>query len=86
LNIELQRLWLATSKTVLFITHGITEAVFLSDRVVVMSANPGRVIEEVHIDIPRPRSLDVRETPAFGVYSKHIRRLFESMGLLRNQP
>ena len=86
LNIELQRLWLATNKTVLFITHGITEAVFLSDRVVVMSANPGRVVEEVPIDIPRPRSLDVRETPAFGTYSKHIRRLFESMGLLRNQP
>jgi NitT/TauT family transport system ATP-binding protein len=86
LNIELQRLWLATGKTVLFITHGITEAVFLSDRVVVMSANPGRVVEEVRIDIPRPRSLDVRETPAFGVYSKHIRRLFESMGLLRSQP
>ncbi|HEY7382201.1 MAG TPA: ABC transporter ATP-binding protein [Beijerinckiaceae bacterium] len=86
LNIELQRLWLATNKTVLFITHGITEAVFLSDRVVVMSANPGRVVEEVAIDLPRPRSLDVRETPAFGIYAKHIRRLFESMGLLRSEP
>jgi NitT/TauT family transport system ATP-binding protein len=86
LNLELQRLWLSTHKTVLFITHGITEAVFLSDRVIVMASNPGRIIESVDVDLPRPRSLDVRETPDFGNYAKHIRRLFESMGFLRGQP
>jgi NitT/TauT family transport system ATP-binding protein len=83
LNLELQRLWLATKKTVLFITHSISEAVFLSDRVVVMGSNPGRVLEVIPIDLPRPRTLDSRETADFGRYAKHIRRLFESLGFLK---
>lgn len=86
LNLELQRIWLATDKTVLFITHGITEAVFLSDRVVVMAAEPGRIVEVIDIDLPRPRSLDMRETPEFGRYSKRIRTIFETMGFLRGRP
>jgi NitT/TauT family transport system ATP-binding protein len=86
LNLELQRLWLTTGKTVLFITHGITEAVFLSDRVVVMAAEPGRIVETIDIDLPRPRSLDMRETPEFGRFSKRIRTLFEQMGFLRGRP
>jgi NitT/TauT family transport system ATP-binding protein len=86
LNLELQRIWLATDKTVLFITHGITEAVFLSDRVVVMAAEPGRIVEVIDIDLPRPRSLDMRETPEFGRYSKRIRTIFEEMGFLRGRP
>ena len=60
LNLELQRLWMSTHKTVLFITHSIGEAVLLSDRVVVMAANPGRILETITIDLPRPRSLDTR--------------------------
>ena len=85
LNLELQRLWLATQKTVLFITHSIGEAVLLSDRVVVMAANPGRIIETIAIDLPRPRTLDSRETPEFGRYAKHIRGLFEELGVLKGK-
>ena len=83
LNLELQALWMKTGKTVLFITHSISEAVLLSDQVVVMAANPGRILEIIPIDLPRPRSLDIRETPEFGRYAKHIRRLFEGLGLLK---
>jgi NitT/TauT family transport system ATP-binding protein len=86
LNLELQRIWLQTHKTVLFITHGISEAVFLSDKVVVMGTNPGRIVETFTIDLPRPRTLDMRETPEFGVYAKHIRHIFQDMGFLRGQP
>ena len=85
LNLELQRLWLATKKTVLFITHSISEAVLLSDRVVVMAANPGRIIETVPIDLPRPRTLDSRETPEFGHYARSIRKRFEALGVLRGK-
>jgi NitT/TauT family transport system ATP-binding protein len=86
LNLELQRVWMQTHKSVLFITHGITEAIFLSDRVVVMAANPGRILETIDIDLPRPRTLDMRETPEFGRYAKHIRRLFENLGVLKGRP
>lgn len=85
LNLELQRLWLATQKTVIFITHGISEAVFLSDRVVVMGINPGHVVEVIDIDLPRPRTLDMRETPEFGVYARRIRGIFQEMGFLRGR-
>lgn len=83
LNLELQRLWLTTKKTVLFITHSIGEAVLLSDRVVVMAANPGRIIETIPIDLKRPRTLDSRETPEFGKYARRIRQLFEELGVLK---
>jgi NitT/TauT family transport system ATP-binding protein len=85
LNLELQRLWLASKKTVMFITHSISEAVLLSDRVVVMASNPGRIIETVAIDLPRPRTLDSRETPEFGQYAKSIRKRFEALGILRGK-
>ena len=83
LNLELQRIWVADAKTVLFITHSIVEAVFLSDRVLVMSRNPGRILDTIEIALPRPRPLSIRETPEFGVYVAHIRRLFEGMGMLK---
>jgi NitT/TauT family transport system ATP-binding protein len=73
-----------SGKTILFITHSISEAVLLSDQVVVMGSNPGRILETISIDLPRPRNLDLRETPEFGRYAKHIRRLFESLGLLKS--
>jgi NitT/TauT family transport system ATP-binding protein len=85
LNLELQRLWMTSKKTVLFITHSISEAVLLSDRVVVMAANPGRIIDTIRIDLSRPRTLDTRETPEFGRYAKHIRKLFEKLGVLKNR-
>ncbi|BCH33291.1 ABC transporter ATP-binding protein [Mesorhizobium sp. L-8-10] len=83
LNIELARLWQETRKTVLFITHSIAEAVFLSDRIVVMSRNPGRVVEIIDVDLPRPRSLAVRETQAFSSYTTRIRQLFTKLGVLQ---
>lgn len=83
LNVELERLWFETRKTVIFITHGIDEAVYLGDRVVVMARNPGRIAEIVKIDIPRPRPLSIRQTEEFGKYVHHIRHLFASMGVAK---
>ncbi len=70
-------------KSVLFVTHSISEAIFLSDRVVVMSARPGRVAATIPIDLGRERHLDLREEPEFARYARQIRELFQSMGLLR---
>jgi NitT/TauT family transport system ATP-binding protein len=83
LNLELQRVWLADAKTVLFVTHSIPEAVFLSDRIIVMSRSPGRIVEIVTVDLPRPRALAIRETPEFIRYVAHIRGIFEDLGMLR---
>ncbi len=83
LNLELQRIWMADAKTVMFITHSIVESVFLSDRVAVMTFTPGRILEMIDIDLPRPRDLDVRETAEFGRYVTHIRDLFKQMGLFK---
>lgn len=85
LNLEMQRIWMAAAKTVMFITHSISEAVFLSDRVAVMSQTPGRILELIEVDLPRPRRLDIRETPEFGRYTSHIRKIFEGMGMLRQE-
>jgi NitT/TauT family transport system ATP-binding protein len=81
LNIELQRTWLRTGKTVLFVTHSIAEAIFLSDRVVVMASRPGRIVEVIDVDFPRPRTLDLREEPEFGRLTRHIRQIFEDNGV-----
>ena len=81
LNAELQKTWLKTRKTVVFITHSITEAVFLADRVVIMSKNPGRIEKIIKIDLPRPRLLDVRETPVFAEYVVEIRECFRVLGI-----
>jgi len=85
LNLELQRMWLETRKTVLFITHSITEAVYLSDRVVIMSRNPGEVVETIEIDLPRPRSLSIRETANFGKYTARIREIFAELGVFKKE-
>jgi len=69
---ELLRIWRETRKTVLFVTHQIDEAVYLSDRVLVFTARPGRLKEEVRIDLPRPRELAVKWAPDFGRYTNHI--------------
>jgi NitT/TauT family transport system ATP-binding protein len=69
---ELLKIWSQTRKTVLFITHQISEAVYLSDRVVVMSARPGRILSDVTIDLPRPRSLEIKSDPRFVAYETDI--------------
>ena len=83
MNLDLLRIWEAGRKTALFITHSIAEAVFMSDRVVVMSPRPGRIQDVLRIDLPRPRTLAMRETPEFTACTRHLRRHFESMGVLR---
>lgn len=65
LNEELLRLWQARQCTTLFVTHNVSEAVFLSERVLVMSRQPGRIVAEIKIDLPYPRRADLRETPEF---------------------
>ncbi|MFM9844404.1 MAG: ABC transporter ATP-binding protein [Dongiaceae bacterium] len=65
LNEQLLRLWERTGKTVIFVTHSIAEAVFLSSRIIVMSPRPGRIIETIDCDLPQGRTLDARETPRF---------------------
>ena len=62
---ELLDIWAQSDKTVLFVTHQIDEAVYLSDRVLVMSARPGRLIADITVDIPRPRDLRVKRDPKF---------------------
>jgi NitT/TauT family transport system ATP-binding protein len=77
MNVELARIAAQAGKTVFLITHSIAESVFLSDRVLVMSSRPGRIIEEIAIDLPRPRTLDVAAEPQFAETVLHIRRLLE---------
>lgn len=83
LNSELQRTWLATRKTIVFITHSIAEAVYLGDRVVVMSRNPGRIEKIIPIDLQRPRGLDVRDTVQFADYVVQIRETFRDLGIYK---
>ena len=82
LNLDLQDIWLTSRKTVMFITHSIPEAIFLGDRVVVMSPRPGRIAATIDIELPRPRHLNLRETAEFGRYAREIRTLFEAWGVL----
>src|SRR5438067_3160011 len=77
LNLEIQRIWLDRRETILFVTHSIPEAVFLADRVFVMTARPGRVLEEVAVEIARPRSLDIMAAPEFGRVARAIRAHFD---------
>jgi NitT/TauT family transport system ATP-binding protein len=75
---ELLRIWSAARSTVLFITHQIDEAVYLSDRVLVFGRRPGRIQEDIRIDLPRPRDPSVKRTPQFTEYVGHIWSLIES--------
>ena len=82
MNLELQRIWFETRKTVLFITHSIPEAVFLADRVLVMSERPGRIAAIYDVELPRPRSLAMMGDPAFVGLAQTIRRHFYAQGTL----
>lgn len=75
LGMELLRIWSERRKTILFVTHSIQEGVLLADRVLVMSARPGRIVASLDIDLPRPRELAMVATPKFGGYASEIRDL-----------
>jgi NitT/TauT family transport system ATP-binding protein len=75
---ELLRIWRERQKTIVFVTHDIDEAIYLADRVVVLSARPARVLEEVRIDLPRPRALNIQNTEAFREMRERIWKLLEA--------
>jgi NitT/TauT family transport system ATP-binding protein len=77
MNLELLRIWERDRKTVIFITHSISEAVFLSDRVVVMSKRPARIIDDLVIPLSRPRAVELQETAQFNQLRAHIRNLIQ---------
>jgi len=81
ISMDIQRLWMEKRKTALHITHSIPEAVLLADRVVVMGPRPGRIVEILEIDLPRPRRLD-RLPARFNDYSGRIRDIFKAKGVL----
>ena len=76
---ELQRIWASSKKSVLFITHSIQEAIYLSDRIVVMKGRPGQVIEEIHVTLPRPRTQADLGNPYFIDLANHLRDKFHTM-------
>ena len=83
MRIDLERLLLKKKKTVLFVTHSIEEAVILADRIIVMTPRPGKVDKVIHIDLPRPRNLEVQGSTEFLEYCKVIKDIFLSRGVLK---
>lgn len=79
---DLEALWLKRRPTVLFITHSVEEAVGLSDRILVMGPSPGEVVDEIHVDLPRPRPIVLGDVPEFAAYVDRIHRTFERLGVL----
>ena len=81
MGLELLRIWERGRKTILFVTHDIDEAIYLADRIIVMSAAPGRIIEDIRVTLPRPRLLDIRNDPTFTAYRQRIWELLEEQVL-----
>ena len=77
MNVELLDIWSATRKTVIFVTHNIAEAVYMSDRVIAMSPRPGRIVDDFRVHLPRPRTKEVRYTREFNDCVVHLQRLLE---------
>ena len=75
MNLELLRIWQTAKKTIVFVTHGITEAVFLGTRVIVLTSGPARMADNVLVDLPHPRTLDMKTQEKFGDYTRRIYRL-----------
>jgi NitT/TauT family transport system ATP-binding protein len=75
MNLELLRIWKEAGKTIVFVTHGISEAVFLGTRVVVLTAGPARMADNFEVDLPHPRTLDMKTQEKFGEYSRRVYRL-----------
>jgi NitT/TauT family transport system ATP-binding protein len=80
MNLELQRIWMERKKTVLFITHSISEAVFLADQVLVMSARPGKILDRLAVDLPRPRTLQSMGRPEFTSLVDEVRSHLQVSG------
>jgi NitT/TauT family transport system ATP-binding protein len=83
MNLDLQKMWLQDPITVVLVTHSIAEAVFLSDRIFVMSRRPGTIDATVEIDLPRPRGLDTQEEPKFVQYVRDIKQRFAAQGVIK---
>jgi len=77
MNLEILRIWQETQKTILFVTHGIQEAVFLADRVIVLSARPARMVAAIDVNLPRPRTMEIKAEKEFGKLCLEIYRLLE---------
>jgi NitT/TauT family transport system ATP-binding protein len=75
MNLELLRIWQTAKKTIVFVTHGITEAVFLGTRVIVLTSGPARMADNFLVDLPHPRTLDIKTQEQFGEYTRRIYRL-----------
>ena len=80
---DLETLWMEKRKTVMFITHSVEEAVGLSDRVIVLSAGPGNIVDEIQIDLPRPRPVKIGEHSSFIRYADRIYEIMRKMGVLK---
>jgi NitT/TauT family transport system ATP-binding protein len=78
MNLELRRIWAASGKTIVLVTHGVQEAVFCATRVAVLTAGPARMADVFAVDLPEPRALDIRNTPEFGALA---RRVYDRLGL-----
>ncbi len=85
MNLDLLKIWNEQAQTIVFVTHSIGEAVFLSDRIIVMSVRPGQVLEEISVDLPRPRRLAMRESLEFTAYARRIRQVLARCGVLKEE-
>jgi NitT/TauT family transport system ATP-binding protein len=81
MRIDLERIWIEKKSTILFVTHDINEAILLSNKIIVMTPRPGHVRDIINVNIPRPRSLSVQDSPEFIIHRRHILDLFTEMGI-----